>query len=952
MAVTNLLKAQVDQPVFEWARFAPTATSALSALAASDDLQSRYIYYIIGQALWRYDTYSDSWQELAPPPQAPVSAVALKYSKYSGYRGDVLSATSGTVTVAGFKTSGLIGQTIRIISGKGAGQERTITGVADSVVADFGIPTTASAVLITDTTKKWKINQFLDYQCRLIYSTGQSQIRKVMYNDTTTLYFSDTNLQPIDSFNNTGFSAVSPFAAPVSTAGSQTNYVIESTALTINTNWTVTPDNTSRYIIIGGGLWLFSSSGSAPWCTWQFYDILSDTWQTKTTIGGQVTSAFGTDYSIDRTGEVGGAFVSNQPTTSATSRTLVNSAAGMTNDRYTNYQLRIMSGTGIGQRRRIVGHNATTFWIEKNWDVTPDATSTYSIFADTDKMWLLGNGSSTMWQYSVEGDIWSSGAIYDYGIARNISVTPYISSAYGPQCEGLGVTSITRVTNGILTVAVNAGGTNYVVGDLVLCSTGGTAGQAYVTAVNDAGAVTALELAASGSGYTAGSTNTTGGSGSGLTITITVGTTALVTVATNHVFRTGDVVTFAGCATDTSFNGNFTILGTNSITTFSIAAPSSSASPTAANSQSTTVLVDGNKNWITNEHVGKIVHIQTAGISPTTQSRRIISNTANTITVATITAATNGTSRYVIQDINGFGTLHTNRLANRARYGWPTSGTATTLVDSTKSWLNNQWVNCKVRIVCGTGVGNEATITSNTSTTLTVASWPNATPDTTSKYEILDSYGIVTTGGSAVTTVTDANKNFTTNILAGKRLRFIAGTGVGNEIAISSNTATVITLASSITTDTTSVYEIYEIPARSTGMSCAWLFGLSDTTKKGNQIISFRGGSSNVFDIYNININKWEITPFYSPITTTLTTGSMYTYDGVDAIYFTKDATGRIYKLDMSTYLADACSTTPYAHGAAILGNRMELIKTTDGLKYLYIMRHTGQEMWRTLVFW
>ena len=35
MAVTNLLKQQVDQPVFEWMRFAPTATIATSALEDS-----------------------------------------------------------------------------------------------------------------------------------------------------------------------------------------------------------------------------------------------------------------------------------------------------------------------------------------------------------------------------------------------------------------------------------------------------------------------------------------------------------------------------------------------------------------------------------------------------------------------------------------------------------------------------------------------------------------------------------------------------------------------------------------------------------------------------------------------------------------------------------------------------------------------------------------------------
>jgi hypothetical protein len=78
----------------------------------------------------------------------------------------------------------------------------------------------------------------------------------------------------------------------------------------------------------------------------------------------------------------------------------------------------------------------------------------------------------------------------------------------------------------------------------------------------------------------------------------------------------------------------------------------------------------------------------------------------------------------------------------------------------------------------------------------------------------------------------------------------------------------------------------------------------------------------------------------------------MYTYDGLDDIIMTKDATGRIYELNMNTFKINPCGICPYAQGGAILGNRMELLKTADGLKYIYMMRHTGQEMWRTLKFW
>jgi hypothetical protein len=78
----------------------------------------------------------------------------------------------------------------------------------------------------------------------------------------------------------------------------------------------------------------------------------------------------------------------------------------------------------------------------------------------------------------------------------------------------------------------------------------------------------------------------------------------------------------------------------------------------------------------------------------------------------------------------------------------------------------------------------------------------------------------------------------------------------------------------------------------------------------------------------------------------------MYAYDGGDSYYFTKDATNRIYEIDLRTWNVYHATSIPYVHGAATLGNKMEIVKTVDGLKYIYVMRHTGQEMWRTLKFW
>jgi hypothetical protein len=964
MAVTNLLKPQVDQPVFEWMRPAPTATSSTSVLLSSDE-KARYMYYIVGSsAVWRYDTYGDSWQECsATLAGLGTAALAGKYAAYSGNRGHTISATSTTITIGGLGKFGkiCIGNKIRIIAGTGAGQERTITAVSDGIIHDSGLATSASTSAIGDSTKKWRVNQWDGYNVRLTFSSGQGLLRKILYNDTTTLTVFDNNHQPVDTFNNAAFSIT-----PSNSAGSQTHFVIESTEITVNTAWDVTPDASSIYQILSGGIWLMSQNGISPWSTWQYYDILTDVWNVKTPLGpGQINAALATDWAIDITGEAGGVFVTGVTASSANVKSLVDSGQTFDYDRYANHQIRIVSGKGIGQRRRITAHTADTFFIDHKWDITPDSTSGYQIYGDTDKMWLAGNVSSALYQYSVERDLWSSAPIVDAGVARQISATPAagVTASYGPPHEGYGITSITYSASGILTVAVNAGGTNYVVGDLVTCSTTGTNGQAYVTGVTGGGVVTSLQLAASGSGYGAGSSNTTGGSGSGLTITLTVGKVGNVVPAVNHDFRHGEYVTIAGCATETTFNDIFQIIGTASLTTFSIAANAAATqSPAAASSLTTSLIVDATQNWTTNEHVGRVVFVQTAHTSgaPTNLgARRITANTATTLTLTSaISAMTNGQSRYVIQEARPFGAMCIDKVPERSPIGWTTSATATTLVDTSKNWRNNQYVNCRVRIVAGTGEGNDVVITANTANTLTVASWNVATPDATSKYEIMDSYGFVTTG-AGTTTVTDANKNFPTNYLAGKRFRYIAGTASSSggtttvESAITSNTGTVITLTSLLTSNATdSYYCVYEIPVRGSGTNIKWLYGLTDAAKKGRWLISSRGGGGFLFDIYDIPTGTWEISPFMPPNSTTLTTGSMYTYDGGDYYYFTKDATNRIYALDLSKFTVDIAASIPYVHGNATTGNKFEILKTADDLAYLYIMRHTGQEMWRTLKFW
>ena len=70
--------------------------------------------------------------------------------------------------------------------------------------------------------------------------------------------------------------------------------------------------------------------------------------------------------------------------------------------------------------------------------------------------------------------------------------------------------------------------------------------------------------------------------------------------------------------------------------------------------------------------------------------------------------------------------------------GTATSGTSTTLVDSTKTWAADAYKNYIINITAGTGVGQSRLIGSNDTTSITVNfAWTN-TPDATSTYKIFD----------------------------------------------------------------------------------------------------------------------------------------------------------------------------------------------------------------------
>ena len=870
----NTLTRQVDLPTWEWTRFAPAVSSALSSTCSADngnflpEEHGRYIYYLISATQFvRYDTWTDMFQQLSSPAVAPATFSAMKYSAAFGIEGNVLAAGTNTLTIPSVTSQAMVGYDVVIISGTGAGQRRTITSVAEPVIADSGIVTAVSNTLgtlnITDTLKAWTVNQYAGYTLRITGNSGVSQVRRILSNASTVITLGDTTQMNKVWHNPNIFSP-----AISATAGSQSTYSIESQVVTLDSNWTTQPDSTSVFRVQSGLVLLVSNNVSSPFYTLQAYDILNDTWYILPAMQ-QIFAAVGTDCTVERTTEnssiwfrgtasassttttlVDGTLgvdraawtpnqwtgywvyifsgtgagqirqiASNTSTTltwstagtapTATSRymilgfdagtatsgaasTLTDSTKSWTTNRWTNYVVRIMAGTGAGQYRPIASNTSTALTIVGTWTTNPDSTSVYTIQGDPDKMYIQLGGIAAMAIHNLDSQVPTFGRQQDWGIAR-------IGSATVAGHQPISINTLANATN-----------------------------------------------------------------------------TATITTSHPHQFRVGDLVTVRG-ATDANFNvTNVAIASVPSTTTFTYTMAGTPAVTTFATAQSTTTFVDVTKNWTTNQWAGYTLYNYTAAItasngSTTAQVFRIASNTSNTLTlVAAGTAPNSGVSRYSIAASNALGA---------ADFGVATgTGSTTTLQDTSKSWAVNIW--------------------------------------------------------------------------AGKRLRILTTTGTVAEVAITSNTSNTITCGT-ITAPTTAVtgYAILEQTVKSTGVNANWTFGTSNALYRGTYMFMTRGGGVTGFDRLDLTTDRFNLL-YATPLTETLTTGTMTAYDGQDLIFFHKDATQRVMSLNVVTGKVNGGSMYPYSAPTATIGNRMEIFTTKDGLKYMWLNRSSFQECFRCLIFW
>jgi hypothetical protein len=156
-------------------------------------------------------------------------------------------------------------------------------------------------------------------------------------------------------------------------------------------------------------VWYLVGAGTLASGSFKKYDFATNTWTTLVNTGlpstiatdGKLISTpswLNTDYKAFATGTA----------TAGGASTLTNSAKAWTTNQWTNYQIRIVSGTGAGQIRTIASNTGTVITVGTAWTTQPDATSVYSIEGNDNFLYYMGNNAVTLYRYDIGANTWST----------------------------------------------------------------------------------------------------------------------------------------------------------------------------------------------------------------------------------------------------------------------------------------------------------------------------------------------------------------------------------------------------------------------------------------------------------------------------------------------------------------------------------------------------------------
>jgi len=201
-------------------------------------------------------------------------------------------------------------------------------------------------------------------------------------------------------------------------SGTAANLGLRRTITAINTPATATGTGTLTFDValpsvvanndtfkISSGRYFILTAGTLAATYFKSYDIATGVWTSLSNTG--LSATWGTDGRLVFPGMIGNDYdsVTNADVSSATTIGLTTKAWAVS--QWINYQVRIISGTGIGQIRVITANTATTLTVD-TWTTTPDATSDFVIEGDVNAIYALGNNAVTLYKYSISGNSWTT----------------------------------------------------------------------------------------------------------------------------------------------------------------------------------------------------------------------------------------------------------------------------------------------------------------------------------------------------------------------------------------------------------------------------------------------------------------------------------------------------------------------------------------------------------------
>jgi hypothetical protein len=771
MSLTNNLKKQVDLPVWEWSRAAPGVSSLVSSTCSADNSLyhvtfGRYIYYMQAAAtvatttgltgFFRYDTISDSYQMLAQPPLAPATFSGMQFAGGQGYYAPVLTSTTNTITAAALSGRTLLGFDIRIVGGTGNGQLRVITAVADAVIADQGTATAAGVspqASIQDTNKNWTINQWAGYQVRLVSTSGQSQVRKILYNSSNTLFFADVAKFAEEPFAWNPITTIAGSPLVITAVGSP--YQIESSVITVDSPWLTQPDSTSRFVVRSGAIWMLSSGTTY---TLQYYDIAADSWYIRNAgAAASPVTIVGTDGTIVNSGENATVWDRGIALGTHSTTTLQDTTKSWAVNQYVGYYLRIFSGTAENQLVKITSNTSNTLtWVGAV--TAPDNTSRYFIDA-FDAGTLTSTGAMTQTGSST-GSI--NGNVFTAGATTGTYYPGQILTGTGVQSNVVILSpSLACFTSGNSTTVNFATGNPSTLGIIAGMVVTITAGAGAIPVGTTVSSVTSSTVVLSASTTTALSLTTLQFTSAwiGTTSSSTIGGVIVTTASTTGLYPGAYLTVLAGTGVITAGTYVASVIDSTHFTT--------STTPTTALSAAT---------------------IQAQPLQTVLQDQ--------------ITGTPGGAGTYNV--------FPSQLVASTTIVG---KGVGT-VTDTTKSWIPEQYNNYSIRIKSGTGVGQTRQITrtlpgtvaytssagaTGAGTLITVSSTTNLTANM--YVNITAGIGMFVSG--TYVTAINSSTTFTIN-----QAPLIALSGGATVVVGAPNNVLRVTPAWTVQPDSTSVYTI------------------------------------------------------------------------------------------------------------------------------------------------